>query len=47
MNLSVVKEDLKKIKRTKFGISIPELRKYAQKIAREDYKTFVPALLIR
>lgn len=41
MNLSVVKEDLKKIKRTKFGISIPELRKYAKKIAREDYKTFV------
>ena len=40
MDIEVVKKELKKIKRTTFGISIPELRKYAKKIAKEDYKSF-------
>lgn len=32
---------LNKIKRTKFGISIPELRKFACKIANTDYREFL------
>ena len=41
MLLQRIKEDLKNIKRTTFGISVPELRKYAKKIAREDYRAFI------
>lgn len=41
MELNNVKKELKKIKRTSFGISIPELRKFAKKIARDDYKGFI------
>ena len=40
MNLAKIKKDLKNIKRTKFGISIPELKKYAKIIAKDDYKKF-------
>ena len=41
MNLSEVKKELAKIKRTKFGISIPELRKFAKYIAKNNYKEFI------
>lgn len=41
LNLTAIKKELSKIKRTSFGISIPELRKYARKIAKEDYKNFI------
>ena len=40
MNLAKIKKDLKNIKKTKFGISIPELKKYAKIIAKDDYKKF-------
>lgn len=39
MDLGKVKQDLSEIKCTSFGISIPELRKYAKKIA-QNYKEF-------
>lgn len=39
--LKEIKSKLNQIKRTTFGISIPELKKFAQKIAKEDYKKFV------
>ena len=41
MNLEDIKKGLTKIKRTTFGISIPELRKFAKKIANENYKYFL------
>lgn len=41
MNLSEVKKELKNIKRTKFGISIPELRKFAKKVAKNNYIEFL------
>lgn len=41
MKLDVAKKELSQIKRTKFGISIPELRKFARKIARGNYKEFI------
>ena len=41
MKLSDIKKELDKIKRTKFGISIPELRKFAKKVAKDNYKEFV------
>ena len=41
MNLLDVKKELDNIKRTKFGISIPELRKFAKYIALDNYKDFV------
>ncbi len=40
MNLNKIKKDLSNIKRTSFGISIPELRKYAKTIAK-NYKEFL------
>ena len=40
MNLAEVKNQLKKLPQTHFGVSVPHLRKLAQKIAREDYKKF-------
>ena len=41
MKLKEIKKELANIKRTTFGISIPELRKFAKKIAKEDYKYFL------
>lgn len=41
MDLYSIKTSLNKIKRTKFGISIPELRRFAQKIATADYCEFL------
>ncbi|MBR1907789.1 DNA alkylation repair protein [bacterium] len=39
MNINEIKNELKNIKRTSFGISIPELRKFAKRIAKKDYLT--------
>ena len=41
MKLAEIKTELKRLKRTSFGISIPELRKFAKKIAKENYVEFV------
>ena len=41
MDLRKIKSELNCIKRTKFGISIPELRKFARKIAKDNYKEFI------
>lgn len=41
MELEKVKEALIGIKRTKFGISVPELRKFARRIAKENYDEFL------
>lgn len=41
MKLSEVKKELKGIKRTTFGISVPELRKLAKQVAKDNYKDFV------
>jgi len=42
MNLEQIKKQLSSIKRTTFGISIPELRKFAKIVAKE-YKEFFEA----
>ena len=39
--IEAIKIELKKIKQTKFGISIPELRKLAKKIAKDNYRKFL------
>lgn len=36
-----IQANLNNITRTTFGISVPELRKYAKKIAENDYKSFL------
>lgn len=41
MKLTYVKKELDNIKRTKFGISIPELRKFAKKAAKDNYREFI------
>lgn len=41
MKLEEIKKEINGIKRTKFGISIPELRKLARKIAKGSYKDFI------
>ncbi len=41
MKLTDIKKELKSIKRTSFGISIPELRKFAKKIAKGNYVEFL------
>ena len=41
MKLNEIKKELNNIKRTKFGISVPDLRKFAAKIARKDYEEFL------
>lgn len=41
MKLSEIKKEINGIKRTKFGISVPELRKFAKKVAKDNYKDFV------
>ncbi len=41
MNINQIKNDILKIKTTTFGISIPELKKFAKQIAKDDYKDFL------
>ena len=41
MKLTVIKKESDGIKRTKFGISVPELRKFAKKVAKDNYKEFI------
>ena len=41
MKLKEAEKELKNIKRTSFGISIPELRKLAKYIAKENYIEFI------
>lgn len=41
MDIVQIKNEIKTIKTTKFGISMPELKKLAQKIAAEDYRYFI------
>lgn len=41
MNLAKIKQELKQIKTTSFGISVPELRKFARKTAKENYREFL------
>jgi 3-methyladenine DNA glycosylase AlkD len=41
MKLEKIKKELSSIKRTSFGISIPELRKFARKVAKDNYREFV------
>ena len=41
MELAEVKKELDGIKRTKFGISVPELRKLARRVAKDNYKEFI------
>lgn len=41
MNIEKIKLELNNINRTSFGISIPELKKLAKKIAKEDYYEFI------
>lgn len=41
MNIEEIKYNLSKIKRTTFGISVPELRKFAKQIAKENYGYFL------
>lgn len=41
MKLLEVKKEINKIRRTKFGISIPELKKFAKYIAKNNYKEFI------
>ncbi len=40
MYLETIKQELDKIERTSFGISIPEVRKLAKRIAKNNYKEF-------
>ena len=41
MKLDIIKIRLNRIKRTSFGISIPELRKFAKEVAKDNYKEFL------
>ncbi len=41
MNIKDINDKIKNIKRTTFGISIPELKKFAKQIAKDDYKSFL------
>lgn len=43
MKLQVIKKELSQLKRTTLGISIPDLRKLAQKIAKDNYQEFLDA----
>lgn len=38
MKIADIRKEIKNIKTTKFGISIPELKKFAKQIAKENYK---------
>lgn len=41
MNIQQIREEIKKIPTTKFGISVPQLKKFAGKIAKENYREFL------
>lgn len=41
MQINEIKSEISHLKRTAFGVSVPELRKLAQKIAKENYQKFV------
>ena len=41
MDIKEIKTSIKSIKRTTFGLSIPELKKLAKSIAKDDYKSFL------
>lgn len=41
MKINEVKEKLNKMKRTAFGISVPQVRKLAKQIAKDDYEKFI------
>lgn len=41
MKIEKIRKEIKNIKTTSFGISIPELKKFARQIAKEDYKNFL------
>ena len=41
LDISQIKKEIKKLKKTTFGTSLPELRKFAKKIAKEEYKEFL------
>ncbi|MBR2082765.1 MAG: DNA alkylation repair protein [Elusimicrobiaceae bacterium] len=41
MKLTEIKRAIKQLPQTAFGISVPQLRKLARQIAKEDYKGFV------
>ena len=41
MNIKEIRKEIKNIKRTTFGISIPELKKFAKRISKENYKEFL------
>ena len=41
MQINEIKSEILHLKRTAFGVSVPELRKLAQKIAKENYQEFV------
>lgn len=41
MKLEKIKQELTQLRRTTFGISVPDLRKLAKKIAKNDYKEFL------
>lgn len=41
MKIEQIRKIILQIKRTKFGISIPELKKFAKQIAKENYKEFL------
>ena len=41
MNIEQIKSKISTIKVTKFGISVPELKKFAKQISKENYKEFI------
>ena len=41
MNINQIRKEINSIKRTTFGISIPELRKFAKRIVKENYRDFL------
>jgi len=41
LNIKEIRKEIKNIKRTTFGISIPELKKFAKRISKENYKEFL------
>ena len=41
MEINEIEKEISKIERTTFGISVPKLRNFAKKIAKENYKKFL------